>query len=74
MNLFDDTVARLLNCGMEQLRITEAKNSAGPGNVVMVEVESESVLEIFTSFGKVGCECGESGLCSCCTGPSLSRI
>jgi RNA 3'-terminal phosphate cyclase (ATP) len=49
-----DAVAAALGCGLEQLRITETKNSSGPGNVVMVEVETAAVTEVFTSFGKMG--------------------
>jgi len=49
-----DAAGAALGCGMEQLRTTETKNSSGPGNVVMVEVESSAVVEIFTSFGKRG--------------------
>ncbi|MHC4177176.1 MAG: RNA 3'-terminal phosphate cyclase, partial [Planctomycetota bacterium] len=29
-------------------------DSPGPGNVVMIELESDSVTEVFTGFGKVG--------------------
>ena len=32
----------------------EAPESAGPGNVVMLEVESEHVTEVFTEFGRIG--------------------
>lgn len=49
-----DAVAAALGCAMEQLRITETKNSSGPGNVVMVEVETSAVAEVFTSFGRMG--------------------
>jgi RNA 3'-terminal phosphate cyclase (ATP) len=49
-----DAVAAALGCGLEQLRITETKNASGPGNVVMVEVETAAVTEVFTSFGKMG--------------------
>jgi len=49
-----DAVAVLLNCGMEQLRITETKNSPGPGNVIMIEVASAALVEVFTSFGRMG--------------------
>ncbi len=49
-----DTVAALLNCEMDQLQITETKNSPGPGNVVMIEVESEALVEVFTAFGRMG--------------------
>jgi RNA 3'-terminal phosphate cyclase (ATP) len=40
-----------LNWRDDAIRIVSVKNSAGPGNVVLVEIESESVCEVFTSFG-----------------------
>ena len=40
-----------LNWPADDLELVRVKNSAGPGNVLMVEVESESVHEVFTSFG-----------------------
>jgi len=33
---------------------TEEVDSAGPGNVVMIEIESEHVVEVFTGFGRRG--------------------
>ncbi|QOY92053.1 RNA 3'-terminal phosphate cyclase [Paludibaculum fermentans] len=48
------TAARLLEWGPETQVIESTRESAGPGNVVMVEVESRAVTEIFTAFGKVG--------------------
>ncbi|MGC4055924.1 MAG: RNA 3'-terminal phosphate cyclase [Paludibaculum sp.] len=40
-----------------------ARDSVGPGNVVMVEVKSRDVTEIFTAFGKTGvsAECAGEG-------------
>jgi RNA 3'-terminal phosphate cyclase (ATP) len=35
-------------------RTEEVKHSRGPGNVVIVEVESEAVTEVFTAFGERG--------------------
>jgi RNA 3'-terminal phosphate cyclase (ATP) len=29
-------------------------NSVGPGNIVMIEIESENVTEVFTGFGERG--------------------
>jgi len=46
--------ARLLQLAEEEQQITSTNNSPGPGNVVMVEVESASLVEVFTSFGKMG--------------------
>jgi RNA 3'-terminal phosphate cyclase (ATP) len=49
-----DTVAKLLNWDSESLRCEDTKNSVSPGNLVMIEVQSSNVTEIFTSFGKLG--------------------
>ncbi len=49
-----DAAAKLLDLGMEQLQIVETRNSSGPGNVVMVELASEALVEIVTAFGKMG--------------------
>jgi RNA 3'-terminal phosphate cyclase (ATP) len=46
--------ARLLQLTEEEQQITFTKNSPGPGNVVMIEVESTALIEVFTSFGKMG--------------------
>jgi RNA 3'-terminal phosphate cyclase (ATP) len=46
--------AHLLQLAEEEQQITFTNNSPGPGNVVMVEVESASLVEVFTSFGKMG--------------------
>jgi len=37
----------------DAVRIEEPE-SAGPGNVVMLEIESENVTEVFTEFGRIG--------------------
>ena len=34
------------------IRVVSPKNCAGPGNAVMVEIESESICEVFTGFGE----------------------
>jgi len=49
-----ETVAEMLNWGPETQVIEQTRESAGPGNVVMVEVGSSEVTEIFTTFGKLG--------------------
>jgi RNA 3'-terminal phosphate cyclase (ATP) len=46
--------AHLLQLDEELQQITVTNNSPGPGNVVMIEVESASLVEVFTSFGKMG--------------------
>lgn len=48
------TAARLLEWGPETQVVESTRESAGPGNVVMVEMESRGVTEIFTAFGKTG--------------------
>jgi RNA 3'-terminal phosphate cyclase (ATP) len=40
--------------GEECLEIVELKDSAGPGNVLIVELESEHVTEVFCGFGQKG--------------------
>ena len=34
--------------------IAETRNSPGPGNIVLIEIESEDVTEVFSSFGRLG--------------------
>jgi RNA 3'-terminal phosphate cyclase (ATP) len=49
-----ETIGKLLNWDAESLRCEDTKNSVSPGNLVMIEVASSTVTEVFTSFGKVG--------------------
>ena len=49
-----DTLGHMLGWGPECFEILETKNSAGPGNVVMVEVGTPSIMEVFTGFGRLG--------------------
>lgn len=49
-----ETAGQLLGLEQEQLRLQQTRESTGPGNVVMIEVASEHVTELFMSFGKVG--------------------
>ncbi|HEY3835410.1 MAG TPA: RNA 3'-terminal phosphate cyclase [Bryobacteraceae bacterium] len=49
-----ETVADMLNWGKDAGKIEQTRNSPGPGNVVMVEVGSAEVTEIFTAFGQMG--------------------
>ena len=49
-----ETVGRLLGWGEDERRVEELKRSAGPGNVLFLEVESEHVTEVFTAFGERG--------------------
>jgi RNA 3'-terminal phosphate cyclase (ATP) len=49
------TVARLLNWEKETMEIVEAKNSVGPGNIVLIDVAtSTGVAEQFCGFGRLG--------------------
>jgi RNA 3'-terminal phosphate cyclase (ATP) len=50
-----DTVSHLLNGDKESMQIVETRNSVGPGNVVLIEVEaSTGVTELFCGFGRLG--------------------
>ena len=48
-----EKVAGMMNLTSEGT-IMETKNSPGPGNIVLIEVESEDLKEMFTSFGRLG--------------------
>ncbi|MCY3020761.1 MAG: RNA 3'-terminal phosphate cyclase [Planctomycetota bacterium] len=45
-------IAHKLRLDPDALAVEELTNSAGPGNVVIVEVECEHVTEVFTGFGE----------------------
>src|SRR5258705_766336 len=49
-----ETVGKMLNWGPEAFSVEESRNSAGPGNIVMIEIGSADVTEIFSAFGQVG--------------------
>jgi RNA 3'-terminal phosphate cyclase (ATP) len=49
-----DTIARKSGWPQSCFRSEEVRNASGPGNVVLVEIESEQVTEVFTGFGKRG--------------------
>jgi len=49
-----ETVGKMLNWGSESFSVEESRNSAGPGNIVMIEIRSADVTEIFSAFGQVG--------------------
>jgi RNA 3'-terminal phosphate cyclase (ATP) len=38
----------------EECRVLEIKNSAGPGNILILEVVFENITEVFTGFGERG--------------------
>jgi RNA 3'-terminal phosphate cyclase (ATP) len=46
------TVRRKMEWTESQLEVVETRNSSGPGNVVMIELEYEKVTEIFSAFGE----------------------
>ena len=37
-----------------ELILEEIKETKGPGNVVMMEIQSQKITEVFTSFGELG--------------------
>jgi len=49
-----DTASHHLNWPADTLEILETKDSPGPGNVVMIEIGSAAVTEVFTGFGRIG--------------------
>jgi len=49
-----DTLGHMLGWGPECFEIIETKDSPGPGNVVMIEVGTPSITEVFTGFGRLG--------------------
>jgi RNA 3'-terminal phosphate cyclase (ATP) len=49
-----DTVAKATGWELRSMLIEEVKHSHGPGNIVMIELESENVTEVFTAFGRLG--------------------
>ncbi len=49
-----DTAAEKLNWAPSCLHVHAVNNSAGPGNIVMIELHSENVREVFTGFGRTG--------------------
>jgi RNA 3'-terminal phosphate cyclase (ATP) len=49
-----DSIASATGWERQSMLVEEVKNSNGPGNVVMIELESEHVTEVFTGFGRLG--------------------
>jgi RNA 3'-terminal phosphate cyclase (ATP) len=47
-------VRRRLNPAEDACRVEEVRDSAGPGNVVMIELRSGGVVEVVTAFGEKG--------------------
>jgi RNA 3'-terminal phosphate cyclase (ATP) len=49
-----DTICRKTNWPPIACRAYEVTDSPGPGNVVMIEIDSQHVTEVFTGFGRHG--------------------
>jgi RNA 3'-terminal phosphate cyclase (ATP) len=47
-------IGEMLSLDPENQQVEEISNSRGPGNVVMVEIQSEHITETFTGFGMRG--------------------
>jgi RNA 3'-terminal phosphate cyclase (ATP) len=47
-------VREKLEWSRELLKAVEVENSQGPGNILIVEIESENITEVFTGFGEKG--------------------
>jgi RNA 3'-terminal phosphate cyclase (ATP) len=47
-------VAETLQWDADSLEAAEVKNAKGPGNILTLEIESESLTEVFTGFGQRG--------------------
>ena len=48
-----ETVGKMLNWGPDLFSVQESRDSAGPGNIVMIEIGSREVTEIFSAFGQI---------------------
>lgn len=48
------TICRNANWSQKQSRIIEVENPRGPGNVVMIHLNSEHVTEVFSGVGEIG--------------------
>ena len=49
-----NVIGEKLELEREQLKAVEVENSQGPGNILIVEIESENIFEVFTGFGEKG--------------------
>jgi RNA 3'-terminal phosphate cyclase (ATP) len=49
-----ETAADMLNWSKDAGKIEQTRNSPGPGNVVMIEIGSAEITEIFSAFGQIG--------------------
>jgi RNA 3'-terminal phosphate cyclase (ATP) len=48
-----DKISSMMNLASQGI-ILETRNSPGPGNIVLIEVESDDVTEVFSAFGRLG--------------------
>ena len=46
------TVQQILNLNKDQLIIEEQAAEYGPGNVLIIEIQSENITEVFTGYGR----------------------
>jgi len=49
-----DTIVKLLNWDEQVTQVVETRNSVGPGNIVLIELASSNVTEVFCGFGRIG--------------------
>jgi len=49
-----DTIVKLLNWDEQLTQVIETRNSVGPGNIVLIELISSNVTEVFCGFGRIG--------------------
>jgi RNA 3'-terminal phosphate cyclase (ATP) len=49
-----ETAAHMLDWSKDWGKIDQTRNSAGPGNIVMIEIGSTEVTEVFSAFGQAG--------------------
>ncbi len=55
-----DFATQKLNWSPECFQILAANDSPGPGNIVLIELRSEHVREVFTGFGRQGARTSKS--------------
>ena len=48
-----EKISSMMNLASQGI-ILETRNSPGPGNIVLIEVESDDVTEVFSAFGHLG--------------------
>lgn len=49
-----DVIATQLDIASAELQIVQLRNAVGPGNALVVDIESESLTEVFCGFGEKG--------------------